>query len=226
MSRSETMPTMRRSTPRMSTAPMRRSASSATTEESVVLGSTLTTSRPLAARMMLTVIVASLTFTARDSASGEAATAKAISSMFGSAPSSGGVSATAAMQHRVPRSIARRPAPTLDAMVAGQCGNGVTRRWFNHSLRCRARRAAPRDRTHRTGKVRRKSRRHGPAKRSPGPPRYRTRSCRSRTARSARARRRGIRENADREASRRAKRPVGDRPHRSARANAPTGPSG
>ena len=54
------------------------SASSATAEESVALGSTLTTSRPLAARMMLTVIVASLIFTAWAPPSGGAATVKAI----------------------------------------------------------------------------------------------------------------------------------------------------
>jgi hypothetical protein len=48
--------------------------------------------------------------------------------MFGSAPSSDGVSAAAAMQHRVPRGIARKPAPTLKGVIAGQCGNGVTRR--------------------------------------------------------------------------------------------------
>ena len=48
--------------------------------------------------------------------------------MFGSAPSSDGVSATAAMQHRVLRGIARKPAPTLNGIVAGQCGIGVTRR--------------------------------------------------------------------------------------------------
>src|ERR1051326_1911414 len=59
VSRSEMMPLMRRSAPRMSAAPMRLSASSLAASASVAPGSMVTTSRPLSARMVLTIMVAS-----------------------------------------------------------------------------------------------------------------------------------------------------------------------
>src|SRR5580692_4625685 len=81
MSRSERMPTTRRSAPRIINAPMRFSASSATAAARVALGSMVTTSRPLPARMMLTVIIASLCFTAQRSP-GRVGTVKVLAIMF------------------------------------------------------------------------------------------------------------------------------------------------